>query len=178
MAIKDLVPKFGRDRDRVPVRKGQWDPFKDFQREMNRLFEDFFSDFPMARRHSPGLRWGDDEWGLGSAAFSPRVDIAESDREVTVSAELPGMDADDVTVEVDEGTLTIRGEKKDEQEEKGKSWYRREQSYGSFQRVVALPAAVDAARAKAKFKKGLLTVTAAKLEQAPESGKTIEIESD
>ena len=170
MAIKDLVPKFGRGRDNVPVRRREWDPFKDFQHEMNRLFDDFFTDFPAVA--------GRGEDAPVSASFSPRVDVSETDKEVKVSAELPGMDEKDITVEMDNAAITVRGEKKEEKEEKGKNWFTREQSYGSFRRVIPLPMSVDAGKAKAKFKKGVLTVTVPKRQEEQSRRKAIAIESD
>ena len=170
MSIKDLVPRFGRGREHMPMRRGEHDPFRDFQREMNRLFDDFFSDFPLATRGREGTP--------APAAFSPRVDVSETDKEVSVSAELPGMDEKDITVEMDDAAITIRGEKKDEKEEKGKNWYRREQSYGSFHRSIPLPTGVDGAKAKAKFKKGLLTITVPKREGEQPKRKAIAIETN
>jgi HSP20 family protein len=154
----------------MPGRRGESDPFKDFQREMNRLFDDFFTDFPLAPR------WGERE--LSPAAFNPRVDVSETDKEITVSAELPGMDEKDISLEMDDASVTVRGEKKEETEEKGKSWYRREQTYGSFHRVVPLPTTVVGEKAKAKFKKGVLTITIPKREEEQAKRKTIAIESD
>ncbi len=106
MDIRDLVPRFGRGRESLPARRGEWDPFRDFQREMNRLFDDFLTDFPLASR------WGERE--LPSSAFSPRVDVSETEKEVKVSAELPGMDEKDLTVEMDDASITVRGEKRAE----------------------------------------------------------------
>jgi HSP20 family protein len=170
MTIRNLVPRFGRGRDNMPVRRGEYDPYRDFQREMNRLFDDFFMDFPLAPR------WG--ERDLPSAAFSPRVDVSETDKDVIVSAELPGMDEKDISVEMDDAAITIRGEKQEEKEDKGKNWYSREQSYGSFHRAIPLPASVDGSKAKAKFKKGVLTVTIPKHEEEQTKRKTLTIESD
>jgi HSP20 family protein len=170
MPIRDLVPKFGKGHEKMPARKGEMDPFRDFQREMNRLFDDFFTDLPLAPR------WG--ERGLASAAFNPKVDVSETDKEVNVSAELPGMEEKDITVEMDDGAIAIHGERKEEKEEKGKNWYTREQSYGSFHRSIALPAGVDASKAKAKFKNGVLKITAPKREEEQAKRKTINIESD
>jgi HSP20 family protein len=170
MAIKDLVPRFGRGRDQLPERRREYDPFRDFQREMNRLFDDFFGDFPLAFRRG--------ERELESAAFAPRVDVSETEKEVKVSAELPGMEEKDISVEMDEMSISIRGERKEEQEEKGKNWYRREQSYGAFHRSIPLPASVEGEKAKAKFKKGILTVTVPKRPEAHAKRKTITIGSD
>lgn len=170
MAIKDLVPRIGRGREHMPVRRGDYEPFHDFQRQMNRLFDEFLGDFPLAARWS--------EPGLVAAGFSPRVDVAETDKDIKVSAELPGMDEKDITVEMDETSMTIRGERKEEKEDKGKNWYTREQSYGSFHRVIPLPANVESGKAKATFKKGLLTVTVPKREEEQAKRKAIKIETD
>ena len=170
MSAKDLIPKFGRGRDNVPVRRNEYDPFRDFQREMNRLFDDFFGDF------APVARWG--ERDLATVAFSPRVDVSETDKEVKISAELPGLEEKDITVEMDNTAITIRGEKKEETEDKGKSWYRREQSYGAFHRVIPLPVSVDGAKAKGRFKKGVLTITLPKTEEEKAKRKAITIECE
>lgn len=170
MAIKNLVPKFGRTRDNMPVRGDAYDPFWNFQSEMNRLFDDFFTDLPSAPR------WG--ERGLVAETFTPRVDVSETDKEVIVSAELPGIDEKDISVEMDDDAIVIRGEKQEEKEDKGKNWYSREQSYGSFHRVINLPASVKDDKAKAKFKKGVLTITIPKQEEEQAKRKAIAIESD
>lgn len=168
MSIKDMVPGLNRGRE-LPARRGEMEPFHEFQREMNRLFEDFFTDLPVPR-------WGGRE--MAAMEFSPRVDVSESDKEVVVSAELPGMDEKDIAVEMEEDAVTIRGERKEEKENKGRNWYTREQSYGSFRRVVQLPANVQGERATAKFRKGVLTVTVPKKETELSRRKTINIESD
>jgi len=170
MAIKDLIPRIGRGRDQALARRGESDPFRDLQREMNRLFDDFFSDFPLAPRGG--------ERGLAAAGFSPRVDVSETEKEVKVSAELPGMDEKDISVEMDDAAITIRGERKEEKEDKGKNWYTREQSYGSFRRIVPLPASVQGEKASAKFKKGLLTITVPKREEEQAKRKAIKIQTD
>lgn len=152
MSMKNLVPRIGRMH--LPVRQAEADPFRDLQRQMNRLFDDFFGEFPLAERGR--------EPAWAPVAFTPRVDVAETDTEVKVSAELPGMDEKDISLELQDDMLVLRGEKKQEQEEKGKNWFRREQSYGTFQRAIQLPAGVDVAKAKAQFKKGVLTFAAPK----------------
>jgi HSP20 family protein len=87
------------------------------------------------------------------------------------------MDEKDITVELDDAALTIRGEKQEETEDKGKNWYRREQSWGTFHRVIPLPAAVHGEKAKARFKKGVLTVTAPKRQADRPGRKAIPIET-
>ncbi len=171
MAIRDLVPKFGRDRDSLlPLRRSEADPFRLFQQQLNRLFDDFFSDSML----SPWRENGGDAWN----ANMPKVDLHESGTEVKLSAELPGMDEKDVTVEMDDNSITIRGEKKEEKEERRGAWVQREQSYGSFHRMIALPAAVDSQQAKATFKKGVLKISAPKREPDKQERKRISITSD
>lgn len=165
MSIKDLVPRFGRKP--LPVRQEDTDPFRNFQQQMNRLFDDFFGDFPLAERDR------DPEWT--AAAFMPRVDVSETDTEIKVTAELPGMDEKDVSVELQEDVLVLHGEKKSDQEESGKNWLRREQTYGAFHRAIALPAGVEPDQAKAQFKKGVLTFTAPKREDEQARRTTVPI---
>ena len=151
MNDREMVPQ-GEKRDAVAL--GAWSPFGLFSREVDRLFDD------MGRG-----------WALGPIRFLeprtatevvPRLDVSETEREVKVTAELPGMDEKDVTVTLEGDVLTLKGEKKAEAEEKGKNFHRVERTYGSFQRVITLPAEVDAAKVTAGFKKGVLTVTLAK----------------
>jgi HSP20 family protein len=168
MAIKDLVPKFRHGRSAAVQRK-EWDPFRELQREMNRMFDDFFVDLPVFG--------GQKDRALGSLAFSPAVDIAETDKELKVSVELPGIDEKDISVELDNATLIIRGEKSEEWEDKSKKWHVREQSYGSFQRLIPLPVNADSEQAKAKFEKGVLTISIPKLDDNQHQRKTVKIEN-
>jgi HSP20 family protein len=110
-------------------------------------------------------------------AFSPRVEVSETEKEVTVSAELPGLDEKDITVDLDEDTLTIRGEKKETHEKKNRRWYRSEVTYGTFERVIPLPAHVKGDKSKARFKKGVLTVSLPKLEDENTPRRTIKVEA-
>lgn len=169
MAINNLLTKF-RGRNDVPVHRGELDPFRGFQGEMNRLFDDFFEGFSMM----PSLYGAEGQ----SAMFSPGVDLSETDKDVVITVELPGMDKNDVSVEMDDEAITISGEKKEEREDKNRNWHFREQSYGKFRRVLPLPAAVNGDKAKASFKKGLLTVTVPKKEEAKVNRKTIDISTD
>jgi HSP20 family protein len=88
------------------------------------------------------------------------------------------MDEHDVTVELDDAALTIHGEKKEEHEEKGRNWFCREQSFGSFHRIVPLPSSVEGDKAKARFRKGVLTVTLPKREEARVNRKSVTIEAE
>ena len=96
----------------------------------------------------------------------PRVDIAETNEAFVIKAEIPGVNKDDVKVTVDNGVLTIRGERKQEKEEKGKKFHRVERYYGSFTRSFTLPDNVDEAKIKASFKEGMLNLHIQKTENA------------
>jgi HSP20 family protein len=157
MPITDLIPwkkkePVQQEEERALQRPG--DPLLAFQQEMNRLFDEFFGRpalEPFGAFHQ--------EWNL----FSPQVDVAETDKEIVVSAELPGLDDKDIDVSLSQGMLTISGEKKQEQEKKGRSYFRVERSYGSFQRSIALPSEVDTGKVDAVFRKGVLTITLPKV---------------
>ena len=160
---KDQLMELGREAD---------NPFELLHRRMNELFEGFLQDFETPRW--PGLWQADRE----PTAVSPRFDVAETDDAVKVSAELPGLDEKDVEVTLDENYLTVKGEKKQEREEKKKNYYLSERSYGQFQRVLPLPAGTETSKAKAQFKNGVLTITLPKTEQAKVERKRIPISSE
>ena len=132
--------------------------------EMNRLFDDFFSGFPERRRELLESEW------------APRVDIAETDDNVVVTAELPGVNQDNVDITVVNDVLTLKGEKKDEKEIKKENYHRIERSYGNFQRSVSLPTGVQADKAKATYKDGILTVTIPKAEESKPKSIKINVE--
>ena len=153
MSISDLIPwkkKEPTQRQKERAIQTSDQPFLTFQQEMNRLFDDFFGRSALEPFGAFRQEWD---------AFSPRVDVAETDSEIVVSAELPGLDDEDIEVSLARGLLTISGEKKQEKEKKDRDYYRVERSYGSFQRSVALPSEVDANKVDAVFRKGVLTVT-------------------
>ena len=153
MSISDLIPwkkKEPTQRQKERAIQTSDQPFLTFQQEMNRLFDDFFGRSALEPFGAFRQEWD---------AFSPRVDVAETDSEIVVSAELPGLDDEDIEVSLARGLLTISGEKKQEKEKKDRDYYRVERSYGSFQRSVALPSEVDANKVDAVFQKGVLTVT-------------------
>lgn len=137
-------------------------PLAALRRQMDALFDGFFADF------------GDPARGLQT--FSPRVDVVENGKEVRITAELPGIEEKDVEVSCSSDAITIRGEKREEKEEKGDERYRLERSYGAFRRTVALPCEVDADKASAKFSKGVLTVALPKAAPAAKA-KKIEIKA-
>lgn len=121
-----------------------------FRDEMDHLFERFFMD-PFG---SPADR--------GQFLLGPRVDLAETENEITVKAELPGINPKEVDLRVEGNVLVIRGEKKHEKEEQRRSYHYVERQYGSFQRAIQLPMAVDPDKIEATYKDGVLTVAMAK----------------
>jgi len=168
MAIRDLIP-WRRRGTQVPVRRRGENPFLALHDEINRLFDRFWSGWDLEP-------FGD--WPAAfEGTFAPRVDVSENDKEVRVQAELPGMDEKDVEVTLADGVLTIQGEKKEEHEEKGEGRYYSECRYGHFRRDIPLPAEVDAQKAEATFKKGVLTVTLPRTPESQERRKRIEVKA-
>jgi len=106
------------------------------------------------------------EEGLKSGAWVPAVDIYETDQNIVLKAELPGVDPKDVEATVHEGTLYLKGERKYEKEVKEEHYHHIERAYGSFSRSFTLPASVDADKVQAEFKDGVLTLTLPKKEEA------------
>lgn len=129
------------------------DMFSNLQREIDRVFQDF------GRGGLPSLG----EFGKNAAAM--KVNIAEHDGAIEVTAELPGCAPEDIDVQLKDGVLTIKGEKKVEKDEKQKDYHVMERSYGMFERSFSLPADVDAAKVEAAFDKGVLKVTLPKSPQ-------------
>ncbi len=169
MATKKEVVQKGTPGTQMEVRREWEHPFASFQREMNRLFDNFFSGFSLSS-------WAPFDRGA-TQTFSPRVDVSETDKEIRVSAELPGMEEKDIDISLTRDSLTIKGEKKGETEEKGKDFYRTERSYGSFTRSIPLPAEVDADKVEATFKKGVLDITLPKTAKAIEETKKIPVKA-
>ena len=153
MNLKSLIP-IGRDRSVAS-------PFMSLQREIDRLFEDFSRGFPTI--------------GNGAIALMPSMDVTETDKEIEITAELPGLEEKDVQINIADNILTIRGEKKAEKEQKDKNYRLFERSYGSFERTLELPEGVNADAIKANISKGLLKVTVPK--PAPAQAKKIEVKS-
>lgn len=144
----------------------KWEPFKDLlslQDRVNRFFDEFFP-----------RRGGLEEEGLVRGSWSPAVDIYETDSDVVLKAELPGMKQDDIRLEIRENVLTLKGERKQESELQTDNYHRLERSYGAFQRTFTLPGAIQQDKVTAKFKDGVLEVVIPKAEAA--KPKSIKIE--
>jgi HSP20 family protein len=149
-----LIPwKWGAE-DRGLAVRGERDPFTALQREMARAFDSFLSD-----DFFRGPMWSDRaEW------MAPKLDLSETANDVHVTVELPGLSEKDIDVELRDNMLRIRGEKKDVRETKEHNFHRTERMFGSFERVVPLPAKVRREGVDAKFKDGVLTVVLPKVE--------------
>lgn len=146
----------------TPANGGAVAPINALRREMDRLFEDFgarFLDFGM----------------LGNGPFLPETDLAETDRDIVVTAELPGVEAKDVEVTLANNVLTIRGEKKSQRDEKKEHYQFAERTYGSFERSISVPGGIDASKIDAKFDKGVLKVTLPKPAEMQVKRQKIEI---
>jgi HSP20 family protein len=140
------------------------DPVTYLRNQVNRAFDDFW-----------GESWLEPRRETGAAGFWPQVDVTETEKEIKVCAEIPGVEPGDIDVSIEDGTLTLKGEKKYEREENEKGQYRMERSYGAFERTILLPAEVDESKAKAEFKKGVLKLTLPKRPGAASRRKRIPV---
>jgi HSP20 family protein len=152
---------------RLPSR--YYDPFQSFRAEMDRLFDSFLTGIPALSTFRQGLP--------AEEGFTPAWDVKETEKELVVKADLPGMDEKNVQVTIGNGVLTLRGEKESERKEEHGNYHTMERSYGSFQRSIRLPETIDEDKAGARFDKGVLTVTLPKRPETVKAHKKIEIKS-
>lgn len=175
-ASKTPVQTEAKSSERAPVPQA-WQPLETLRREVDRLFQDFDRDSwrlpfrrstfdvePFWRRE---LSWG----------ATPAVDIVEKDNAFEITADLPGFDEKNVEVKLSNGSLTIKGEKREEKEEKKKDYYLHERHFGSFERSFRVPDGVDSDKIEAKFNKGVLTVTLPKKPEAQKPVKKIDVKA-
>lgn len=163
MAMRDLIP-WSRGRD-VSVHRGEDSPFLTLHREMNRLFDDVFRGFDIRP-------FGSDRFFDRVEGSWPSVEVSEADKEIRVTAELPGLEEKDVQVQLANGVLAISGEKKTEDEDNDRLFS--ERYYGRFERRIPVED-VDEEKISAAFKNGVLTVTLPKVAQAQLKVKRIAI---
>jgi len=131
----------------------RWEPMRELstlQSEMNRLFSGFFDEQGQ---------------GNGSRRWAPAIDVFEREDAIVLKADLPGLDEDDVRIEVNDNVLAIAGERRSEAQEEKSGYYRVERSYGAFARSIVLPEGVDPEKIEADFDRGVLEVTVPKPEQ-------------
>jgi len=118
------------------------------------------------------------EDGIKARPWSPAVDIVETENELVLKADVPGVELKDVEVQLENGTLTVKGERKFENEEKGKGFHRMERSHGSFVRYFTVPDTVDAERVKADYQAGVLTITLPKKEVAKPKAIKVQVSNN
>lgn len=145
----------------------RWDPFRELEEVHNRLASVFDSGFPRSR---------DREQSILTTAWAPLVDISEDDKSYQINVELPEMRREDIKVNVENGVLTISGERLREKEEENRKYHRVERAYGSFVRNFTLPQNVDSNKVNATYRDGVLHVSIEKSESA--RPKAIEVKVD
>lgn len=161
----------GREKERKGI--APWQPFSEmarWEREMDGVFDDFFG-----KRLRP--LWGERWWPSRDLSVAPpALDLYEDQDEIVAKVELPGLEKDDIEIQVSDGLLTIKGEKKREEEIEDKNYYRLERSHGSFSRTVNLPAEVQGEKARASFKNGVLEIRLPKSEEAKKKETRVKVE--
>ena len=172
MAIREIVPwRWGGLRR---THSDPWGPGS-MRRQMDALHQEIdrmFDDFMFAR---PERAWLPRFWGRDQ--MLPDIDEYEDEKAFYITVELPGLDEKDVDVSLKGRRLTIRGEKKQEEEKKEKDWYRRERMFGSFRRSIELPSEIQIDGIEASFDKGVLSMTLPKTKEAQEKIKHIEVKA-
>jgi HSP20 family protein len=166
MNMKDLIP-WSRPESKSPTLYRDGDPFMALHREVNRLFDDAirgFDNFSMGR--FPSLT-------SGRSMGWPTMEVSETDKEIRVTAELPGLEEKDVEVLLDDDVLTLRGEKRSETEDKGRQFS--ERFYGRFERHIALGTEVEEDKIEARFKNGVLSINMPKTERAQSKARRVTI---
>jgi len=144
-------------------------PLGRIHQEIDQLFDNFFRGTML----SP-FRNSDQPWMNG--LMLPKVDIAEASKEYTITVEVPGVEEKDIDLTIADGTLTIRGEKRHEQEDHDRQYHRVERSYGVFQRMISLPSDSNEEAIEAKFKNGILTLTVPRNPRLKPAGRKISIQ--
>ena len=168
MNVRDLIP-WGRSNNQIPTvfRDDDRNPFLSLHREVNRLFDDVFRGFDGRLPTSASLASINGVW--------PSVEISETDKEIKVTAEIPGLDEKDIEVLLNDGVLTLKGEKRSETEEKDKQFS--EHFYGRFERRIPLGIEVEEDKIEARFKNGVLNIVLPKSAKAQSQVKRIAIKS-
>lgn len=142
---------------------GVWEPWSVLN-EMDRMFRDFFA--------QPGAWWRRPAWITDlTGRFTPQVDIKETEKDFVLTATIPGMEKDDIDINVTSDTVTISGERKCEEEKPDEKYHLRQQSYGAFNVSYSLPSEIKTKDVKAAYKNGILEVTLPKVTQAKASQK-------
>ncbi|MFB8828742.1 Hsp20 family protein [Azotobacter sp. CWF10] len=158
-----------------------WRPLTNLRRQIDHLFEDFDRISPFGPIGRSPFNFGNmmEPFGRSAGGMTgmsmPAVDIVDQEQAILITAELPGMDEQNIELKLCNGNLMLKGEKRNEREESSKGRYLSERSYGAFQRSFALPDSVDAEKIEARFDKGVLSITLPKRPEAQQPEKSIEI---
>jgi HSP20 family protein len=166
MDFKDLMP-WPWSRPGATERSEGADPFRALQAEINRAFESFQQTFPAPRFHA--------NWGMSMEGVQPRIDVADTDSDIEITAELPGLDENDVEITMSADSISIKGEKRPDRQERRRDFFINERAFGAFRRTIALPGGIDTERVSASFKNGVLTIIIPKTEQAQKDVKRIAV---
>jgi HSP20 family protein len=164
MSITDLLPWKREEGKRLAVRQPE-NSVDDLYGQMERMLDDFWAN-PFSLGSPRGMSFYQN-------SFIPRVDVSENEKQVTVKAEVPGLNEKDLQVSISKGVLTIFGEKRDEREEKDSRYHRIERAYGSFRRAIELPCEVEEDNITATFNKGVLKVVLPKSTRPEVLGRRI-----
>jgi HSP20 family protein len=159
MKVRSMLPTLWRDAASEHM------PFRALQQEVDKLFNDFTSGLPMVRR------WNE------NGQLAVQVDVAETDKTLEVTAELPGVNEKEIDVSLAGDVLTIKAEKKSDKEENTKDYHLVERSYGTFERSMLLPFKADPAKIEAKFDKGVLKLIVQKPVEAQTKTQKIEVKA-
>jgi HSP20 family protein len=165
MTLENFNPL--KKKSNLATRHETESPFFALQHRMNRMFDDFLGEpFDLLGTNTAG------------SMFMPPMNISETEKDIVITADMPGVEEKDLDISIVKGELTIKGEKKKETEEKNKNYYRMERSYGSFTRTVALPEGIDESKINAELKKGVLKLTIPRLAEAVPQRKKIEVKAE
>jgi HSP20 family protein len=159
MKVKSMIPSLWSEKALDPA------PFRALRQEVDRLFNDFTSDIALPS-----------QW-TGGGKLAIKLDVAETDKTIEVTAELPGVNEKEIDVSLSGDMLTIKAEKKSDKEEKTKDYHLVERSYGTFQRSMQLPFQADAAKIDAKFDKGVLKLVVQKPAEAQTRQQKVEVKT-
>jgi HSP20 family protein len=173
--MAEAATKLPVKKSAAPAKSGDWVPFESLRREIDRLFDEFRPfdwRLPSTVLGFEVPRISHAEWQV-----APAMDVIEKDDAYEIAAELPGLSENNIEIKLSNHTLTIKGEKSEEKEDKRKDYHLSERRYGSFQRSFQLPEGVDADKIDANFAKGVLTVKLPKTPEAKKAEKTISVKA-
>lgn len=177
-SVKKMPVKTETSTSQHPLAANLWRPLEKLRQQVDHLFEDFnrgsgLSPFGRSLFDAEPF-WRRELIGHGM----PAVDITEKDKSFEISAELPGMDQKNIEIKLSNGSLIIKGEKKEDKEEKRKGYHLSERHYGAFERVFTLPKGVDAEKIDARFSNGVLSISLPKKPEAMKADKVVPIKGE